>query len=85
MIHVQIKPFGIMREFINNNLTIPLKPNSKILDLKNELSQLLIETTNINAELLESIVFANTSEILNKTTILHDNDIIFVLPPVSGG
>lgn len=78
---IKVLLFGIIKDVINhNNLEINLPNNSTILNLKEELFKSYPELkTNKNFTVAVNEVYEN------NTCILQKNDIVALIPPVSGG
>jgi len=87
MIKIKIKYFGIFSEYLKEISYLNLKDKSRLSDLRIYLIMLL-EKQNIDKNillLLNSAVFSNEDKILLDDYLLIDGDIIYLLPPVSGG
>ena len=87
MIKVKVKYFGIFSEYFKDISYVNLDNKAKLLDLRNHLI-VLASKYNIDKNiilLLNNAVFSNENEILFDDYILNDNDVIYFLPPVSGG
>lgn len=87
MLNVELKFLGVFSEFFGSVMTVKLKDSSSLVDLK----KFIIEYVRINSIdpnleiLLNSSVFSNEHEILHESYVLKQLDVIYLLPPVSGG
>lgn len=86
MIIVRINMFGIFQEYFSDHVFLSVPKGATIFFLKKELVIKFSDTSFSNfSVILDRSVFSNTSIILSDDYILLDNDIIYLLPPFSGG
>ncbi len=85
MIQLKLKLMGIFSEYFNDIEFIKLKNNSTINDLKKYLFYKLKKIDVNLIFLLKNSVFFNGKILLNDYYVINLNDIIYVLPPISGG
>ena len=81
MIHIQILFFGITTDLVGENainLTVDL--NTSIEDLKSNLIQKYPSLKNLN-----DFAIAVNEEYAENTLKLKNNDVVAIIPPVSGG
>ena len=78
---IKVLLFGIAREIAGNSMVeIELKEKSVVKDLMTALKY-----TYPDMERLKSLLIAVNSEYAEDQTIIHPNDEIAIIPPVSGG
>lgn len=81
MIKIQLLLFGIATDLLNtSSLEIALQNNSCVKDLKNTLLSIYPQLENIH-----SYAIAVNEEYASNETLLKENDVIAIIPPVSGG
>lgn len=86
MITINIKLFGIFQDYFPNSLLIDVPDDTSIFLLRTELLNKLKNDSFLNFEyVLNKSVFSNESNILDDSYILKHSDIIYLLPPFSGG
>lgn len=86
MIKIKIKFFGIYKELFNDEIDVCIKNNSTLNDLKNHLlDSLFNEKINYLKKTLDISLFSNDESILNDDYIIKNKEIIYLLPPFSGG
>ncbi len=78
---IKILFFGITTDIVGvNSLSFKLNENSTILDLKNELIVEFVGLKNMS-----DFAIAVNEEYAEDDCILMENDIVAIIPPVSGG
>ncbi|PCI87038.1 MAG: hypothetical protein COB24_07605 [Hyphomicrobiales bacterium] len=84
--HITLQTFGAFRQF-GQNIRLELSDDAKVADLRSPLIAALAEFgANFDiAGLVGSSRFATETEILEEDAILHNGNLITILPPVSGG
>ena len=81
MIRVHLLFFGIVTDLIGqSSLEMELDSNSSVDDFKKELQSRFQRLTEIN-----SYAIAVNENYATGETILKENDVIAIIPPVSGG
>lgn len=86
MIMITIKTFGIFQDYFSDEIVLHLNDNISISDLKIEIINKFKNNSFNNLELLiNKSVFSSENLILNNEYKLINNDIIYLLPPFSGG
>ncbi len=79
--NIEILLFGITTDLLNTtSLQMEMPTNSTISHLK---IALLIEYEQLSN--LNSYAFAVNEAYANDDTVLHVNDVVAIIPPVSGG
>lgn len=79
--NIQILFFGITTDLTGEQkITLTVDENSTISDLKNSLQQKYSKLTH-----LDSYAFAVNEEYVNYDIFLKPNDVVAIIPPVSGG
>lgn len=88
MIKIKLKSFGIFGNFFGEDYFLYLDDNLN-LGLLRGIIILKLHESNFNVnnfkDLIRVSIFSNKNEILNDDYILKNNDVIYLLPPVSGG
>jgi molybdopterin converting factor small subunit len=86
MITVNIKLFGIFQDYFSNEIFLEIPEGTSIFSLRNELIFRFGNSAFLNFEyVLSKSVFSNSSNILDDSYVVLDNDVIYLLPPFSGG
>lgn len=81
LMNLQILLFGISSELVNtNSLTIEMPTDASVADLKAALARKHPQLGKIN-----SYAIAVNEVYASNETILKKNDVIAIIPPVSGG
>ncbi len=79
--NLQILLFGISTDLVGTtNLSFSLSPNSSVLELKSELLNQYPQLSQIN-----SYAIAVNESYASDDTVLKENDVVAIIPPVSGG
>ena len=79
--NLHILLFGIASELINiNALPIEIQTNSTVSDLKK-----LLVTKHPPLEKMSSYAIAVNEAYASNETVLKENDVVAIIPPVSGG
>lgn len=79
--NLQILLFGIASELVSgNSLTIVMPTNASVSDLKT-----LLTTKYPQLEKMNSYAIAVNEAYASDETFLKENDVIAIIPPVSGG
>lgn len=85
MIEIKLKSFGVFSDFIGADFVVlTLETNITLVCLRKIIAEKFKFSENIK-NLLDSSVFSNDSDILSDDYILSNKDVIYLLPPVSGG
>lgn len=85
MIKIKIKVFGVFSDYIGDDFFIlEFDSNVELTFVKEFIGKNFFFSVN-QLKLLESSVFSTENVILSDNYIINDNDIIYLLPPVSGG
>lgn len=84
---ILIKPFGIMRQFFNEEqVMLKIPYGSSIEQLSGLLADFIKKQhPEFDTNLLKQVAFAKETTIVNAKTTLTQNTTISILPPVSGG
>lgn len=78
---IQVLLFGITTDLLGtSSLEIEVPSNCSVANLKKQLLQLHSQLENIN-----SYAFAVNEEYASNETELKQNDVVAIIPPVSGG
>jgi len=86
MITIKLKFFGVFKDYLNSEIDINLDDLSDLSSLKKFISDnLIITDINFLNDVLIRSVFSDGAVILSDNYILKQNDIIYLLPPFSGG
>jgi len=86
MLNIKLKFYGIFNDYLNNEIDITFNENINLHSFKNYISKnILIKDLFFLNTILDKSVFSNGIEILSHDYMLKDNDIIYLLPPFSGG
>lgn len=86
MIKVKIKFFGIYKEIFGTELSVDMDNNSTLNDLKDHLLTCIFNTKiNYLKETFYKSSFSNDESMLSEDYIIKNNDILYLLPPFSGG
>ena len=81
MIKIQVLLFGITADLLaTSSLEIELESNSTIQRFKENLLNTYPQLENIN-----SYAIAVNEEYASNETVLKENDVVAIIPPVSGG
>ncbi|SDW26319.1 molybdopterin synthase sulfur carrier subunit [Lutibacter oricola] len=81
MTHIQVLFFGITTDIVGENSTsLTVESNTSIKILKSKLIQKYPSLKNLN-----EFAIAVNEEYAENDLILKDNDVVAVIPPVSGG
>lgn len=73
--------FGITTDLVGqNSISLTMQKNTSVKNLKNQLKNNFINLKNIN-----DFAIAVNEEYASDELILNENDIVAVIPPVSGG
>jgi molybdopterin converting factor subunit 1 len=81
MIKIQVLLFGITADLLaTSSLEVELEPNSTIQRFKENLLNTYPQLENI-----DSYAIAVNEEYASNETVLKENDVIAIIPPVSGG
>jgi molybdopterin converting factor subunit 1 len=79
--NLKVLLFGISKELIGaTSIVFSISPNTTILEFKTQLKKQYPQVTEIN-----SYAIAVNESYASNETVLKENDIIAVIPPVSGG
>ena len=79
--NLQILLFGIASELANtNSLPIKMQKNTTVSDLKK-----LLVTKYPQLEKMSSYAIAINEVYASNETVLKENDVVAIIPPVSGG
>lgn len=86
MIKIKIKFFGLFKEIFGPEITLDVKENSNLKEIK---AQILNDIFENKIDHLKNTfnrsLFSNETEILHDDYILKNNDLLYILPPFSGG
>ena len=86
MLNIKLKFYGIFNDYLNNEIDITFNENINLHSFKNYISKnILIKDLFFLNTILDKSVFSNGIEILSLDYMLKNNDIIYLLPPFSGG
>ena len=78
---INVLLFGISTDLVGaNSLEFDLLENATVSDFKNTLQKEYSQLTQLN-----SYAIAVNESYADNTTILEENDIVAIIPPVSGG
>jgi molybdopterin converting factor subunit 1 len=81
MIKIQVLLFGITADLLaTSSLEVELEPNSTIQRFKENLLNTYPQLENI-----DSYAIAVNEEYASNETVLKENDVVAIIPPVSGG
>jgi molybdopterin converting factor small subunit len=78
---ITLVTFAALREYIPANTEIIIKKRAPIQELKQE----LLRRTPAVAGILQASRFAVNEALVNDETVLHENEIVYIIPPSSGG
>lgn len=79
--NLQILLFGITTDLVGETtLSFSLSPSSSVLQLKEQLQNQYPQLSQIN-----SYAIAVNEEYATDETTLKENDVVAIIPPVSGG
>jgi len=94
VMHVNVLPFGILKEWFGGELSVDLPEGATVADLL----ELLVDSRQVVSELgglrslaeseeqaLRGIAVSVNAEYAASTDVLHEGDEVGLLPPVSGG
>ncbi|HIH2762477.1 MAG TPA: MoaD/ThiS family protein [Candidatus Azoamicus sp. MARI] len=86
MIKIKLKFFGIYNEIFGPEMDILIKDDSSLIELKTHLLNSLFETKiNYLIKTFDKSLFSNDERILTNDYVIKNNEIIYLLPPFSGG
>ncbi|HFL8824144.1 MAG TPA: MoaD/ThiS family protein [Candidatus Azoamicus sp. OHIO1] len=87
MLNIRLRFFGVFSDYFKIDLSINLNNGANLNDLRNLISfEMQARNLDFNfTSLLKSSVFSNEDEILADSYLLKSEDVIYLLPPVSGG
>ena len=78
---IQLLLFGIATDLLNtSSLELTISENCTIADFKNEILEKYPQLKNIN-----SYAIAVNESYATEETVLKENDVVAIIPPVSGG
>ncbi len=78
---MKIMLFGIVKDIVKaDTLDFAYKNDMQISDLQNEL---LLKYPSLKD--IKKFAFAVNEEYVDENTILNENDVVAIIPPVSGG
>ena len=78
---IQLLLFGIATDLLNtSSLELAISENCTIADFKNEILKKYPQLKNIN-----SYAIAVNESYATEETVLKENDVVAIIPPVSGG
>lgn len=78
---IQLLLFGIATDLMNtSSLELEVSENSSIATFKKEITATYPQLENIN-----SYAIAVNEEYASDETVLNQNDVVAIIPPVSGG
>ena len=79
--NLKVLLFGISKELIGaTSIVFSISPNTTVLEFKTQLKKQYPQVTEIN-----SYAIAVNESYASNETVLKENDIIAIIPPVSGG
>jgi molybdopterin converting factor small subunit len=78
---ITLVTFAAVKEVIPAGTELMIKEHAAIQDLR----QALLQRTPAIAELLRASRFAVNEILVNDETRLHENEIVYIIPPSSGG
>jgi molybdopterin converting factor subunit 1 len=79
--NLQVLLFGISTDLVGaTNLSFSLSPTSSVLQFKEQMQEKYPQLSQINSY----AIAVNESYALDET-VLKENDVIAIIPPVSGG
>ncbi len=85
VIKIKIKAYGIFGDYIGSDFFIlEFNSNVNLIFVKQIIGKKFSFSVN-DLKLLESSVFSTENVVLPDSHIINDNDIVYLLPPVSGG
>jgi molybdopterin synthase catalytic subunit len=84
VIQVRVLCFGVLKDWFGATATVELPEGASVADLLDHLLAKL-RTTHAAVSALRGIAVSVNAEYAVATHILHDNDEVGLLPPVSGG
>jgi molybdopterin converting factor small subunit len=73
--------FAAVKEFIPASTKIIIEEHTTIKDLRQE----LMRRTPAVSGILQASRFAVNEALVNDETVLHENEIVYIIPPSSGG
>ncbi len=83
---IKIIFFGIFRDYLGFDIDLNISDKSNISDLQKKiLKQVLKNDLSFLKNILMKSIFSDDKNVLSKDYILKENDIIYLLPPFSGG
>tara|TARA_R110000787_G_scaffold200643_9_gene311639 strand:- start:379 stop:621 length:243 start_codon:yes stop_codon:yes gene_type:complete len=78
---LQVLLFGISTDLVGaTNLSFSLSPSSSVLQFKEQMQKKYPQLSQIN-----SYAIAVNESYASDETVLKENDVIAIIPPVSGG
>lgn len=83
---VKLQLFGAFRKY-GNEINIDLPLGSIVSDLRPKLLDIISDDDKAfdTKSLIDTSRFANDEEVLEESSVINDNDVLAILPPVSGG
>ena len=79
--NLKVLLFGISKELIGaTSIVFSISPNTTILEFKTQLKKQYPQVTEIN-----SYAIAVNESYASNETVLKEDDIVAIIPPVSGG
>jgi|TARA_R110001632_G_scaffold44744_2_gene113627 molybdopterin converting factor subunit 1 len=79
--NLQVLLFGISTDLVGaTNLSFSLSPSSSVLQFKEQMQEKYPQLSQIN-----SYAIAVNESYASDETVLKENDVIAIIPPVSGG
>lgn len=86
MIKIKIKFFGIYKEIFGTEINVDVKKDSTLRDLKNHLLKSFFnEKIDYLKKTFDKSLFSNDEYILTDDYIIKNAEILYLLPPFSGG
>lgn len=86
MIDIKIKTFGIFSEILGNEINFKIEKELKLKELRAIILKNFFEKKINNLEdTFNKSVFSSEIEILKEDYIIKKNEILYLLPPFSGG
>ncbi|HIH2763102.1 MAG TPA: MoaD/ThiS family protein [Candidatus Azoamicus sp.] len=86
MIKIKIKFFGVYKEIFGTEINMNIKTNSTLTELKKIILENFFDTKIAYLKkTFDKSLFSNDENILTDDYIMKDNDVIYLLPPFSGG
>jgi len=86
MININLKFYGVFNDYLGTNINLIFEENIKLNMLKEYISKnILINDLYFLNETLDKSIFSNDTDILELDYTVKQNDVIYLLPPFSGG